>query len=114
MAAATRYTDEQKKAFVALAQKKGASAAARKANVSGPTVAYWAKALGVKLGRVKQAKTRAKKDATGKANGHATALEGPQPPPAPEAPSLDSLTLQLQAALESVHAIKAAFRQHFG
>ena len=86
MAAASKYTEEEKAGFVALAQAKGRKVASKKAKVSPHTLSTWAKASGVKFTSGKKAapkKRRSTGKATnGKANGHPPGsspyLRGPQ------------------------------------
>lgn len=116
MALASQYTEEQKAAFVTLAQAKGRNAAAKKAKVSTVTISAWAKAAGVKFthGKKPAAKKR-KGKANGKANGHANGnANGHVRAIPPSAAGLDALHIQLTEALAGVTAMRTAFRQVFG
>src|ERR1044071_4554488 len=85
MSTQTEYTDEQKKAYVVIAQQKGRGAAAKKAGVSKGAISAWAKKIGMTLPHgqrpTKKAapKRRLQKEygsknnkANGAANGHAS------------------------------------------
>jgi hypothetical protein len=108
------YTDEQKKAYVAMAQKQGRPKAAAAAKVTTNTISNWAKAIGVTFssvpGKPPKKRPAKKKRANGKANGHRkpTGIE------AAGAGQLDGVRDQLLAALKSVETMRTALRQVFG
>lgn len=120
----SEYTAEQKKAFVALAQKQGRPAAAKAAKVTTNSISNWARAIGVTFSVVpgaapsKRQMKRTKKKAAAKAktNGHAKA-NGHRKPTGIESPGLgqlDAVRDQLLVTLKSVEAMRTAFRQVFG
>lgn len=111
MAGASNHTEDDKKAFVALAQKKGRPAAAKKAQVTPEMISAWAKAQGVSLrGKVPRKKrSQAPKNvkANGKANGHAVTT------PATTG-ELALVEQQLNSALTGLRVFRSALKRAFG
>jgi transposase-like protein len=105
----SKFSREQKKAIVQMAQEKGREAAGAANGVSAHTVSSYAKELGLKLkGGGKVARKKRKKRATVKAaNGHAA-------PAAQRAEDLGAFETELTVALECVRKLRAAYQRVFG
>ena len=105
----SKFSREQKKAIVQMAQIEGREAAGAANGVSAHTVSAWAKDLGLKLkGGSKVARKKRKKRATVKAsNGHA-------PANSQRAEQLGELETELASALEGVRRVKLAYQRVFG
>ena len=74
MSLKSAFTDEQKAAFVALAQAKGRKAAAKKAKVSTVTISAWAKERGVTFTRAAKGERQSQRAPPGSS----PYLRGPQ------------------------------------